>query len=134
MTDKIWDPLRKKNVTLTPEEKVRQWFISVLSENMKVPVHMMNSEVAFNLGDKMFRADIMVFDRAARPLAVVECKRENVPLDTKVLDQAVRYNMALNVRYIMVTNGRSTYILKRGAEGFAPVKDLPTYNKMLEEE
>lgn len=26
----IWDPLRKKQVALTPEERVRQWFIGVL--------------------------------------------------------------------------------------------------------
>mgnify|MGYP004650507059 FL=1 len=25
--EKVWDPLRKKAVALTPEEKVRQWFI-----------------------------------------------------------------------------------------------------------
>ena len=27
---RIWDPLRKKMVALTPEERVRQWFIGVL--------------------------------------------------------------------------------------------------------
>ena len=43
---KVWDPLRKKAVALTPEEKVRQWFIGVLKERMKVPEYMMMSEVA----------------------------------------------------------------------------------------
>ena len=40
---KVWDPLRKKTVALTPEEKVRQWFIGVLKERMKVPEYMMMS-------------------------------------------------------------------------------------------
>ena len=31
--EKVWDPLRKKEVALTPEEKVRQWFIGVLRED-----------------------------------------------------------------------------------------------------
>ena len=43
---KSTDPLRRKSVRNTPEEAVRQWFISVLHEGMKVPEHMMGSEVA----------------------------------------------------------------------------------------
>ena len=86
----IWDPLRKKNVALTPEEKVRQWCIGVLSNEFGVPLHMMMSEAGFKLGDKQFRADILVYDRQARPLVVVECKRPEVELNADVLDQAVR--------------------------------------------
>ena len=37
--------MRKKAVALTPEEKVRQWFIGVLKERLKVPEYMMLSEV-----------------------------------------------------------------------------------------
>ena len=59
----IWDPLRRKEVALTPEEKVRQWCIGVLADRCKVPMHMMMSEAGFKLGDKMFRADIIVYDR-----------------------------------------------------------------------
>ena len=64
----IWDPLRKKEVLLTPEEKVRQWCISVLIQHCKVPAHMMMSEAGFKLGEKQFRADILVYDRKAQPL------------------------------------------------------------------
>ena len=71
----IWDPLRKKEVALTPEEKVRQWCIGVLSRQCKVPLHMMMSETGFKLGGKQFRADLVVYDRQARPVAVIECKR-----------------------------------------------------------
>ena len=28
----VWDPLRRKNVPLTHEERVRQWFITVLKD------------------------------------------------------------------------------------------------------
>ena len=66
----IWDPLRKKEVALTPEEKVRQWCIGVLSQQCKVPLHMMMSETGFKLGEKQFRADLVVYDRQARPVAV----------------------------------------------------------------
>jgi len=127
----VWDPLRKKEVALTPEEQVRQWFISVLQNDMKVPLHMMMSEVGMKLGGKQFRADILVYDKQQKPLAVVECKRPEVALDAAVLDQALRYNMVLDVRYIIITNGKSTFMAKRTAEGAAFMDHIPTYIEML---
>ena len=126
----IWDPLRKKDVALTPEERVRQWFIGVLSQSLGVPMHLMMSEAGFKLGGKQFRADILVYDRKAQPLAVVECKRPEVELSAEVLDQAIRYNMVLNVKYIMITNGTSTYIAGREGERFAFLDKVPSYNEM----
>ena len=107
----IWDPLRKREVALTPEERVRQWCIGVLSNELGVPLHMMMSEAGFKLGGKQFRADILIYDRKARPLAVVECKRPEVELSREVLDQAIRYNMVLNVAYMIITNGKNPEIL-----------------------
>lgn len=127
----IWDPLRKKEVALTPEERVRQWFIGVLSGDMQVPLHMMMSETGFRLGDKQFRADILVYDRSAMPLMVVECKRPEVELTAEVLDQAVRYNMVLNVRYIVITNGNRTFICARNETGYGFISELPEYNEMI---
>jgi hypothetical protein len=128
----IWDPLRKKDVALTPEERVRQWCIGVLSRQMSVPLHMMMSEASFKLGDKKYRADILVYDRSAKPLIVVECKRPEVELTKDVLDQAVRYNMALDVKYIIITNGRRTYICQRNGERFSFMDSVPVYNEMLQ--
>lgn len=128
----IWDPLRKKDVALTPEERVRQWCIEGLSQNMGVPMHMMMSEVGFCLGGKQFRADILVYDRKAQPLAVVECKRPEVELTAEVLDQALRYNMVLNVKYIIITNGTRTFMAERKGERFEFMNSVPSYNQMLE--
>ena len=131
----IWDPLRKKLVALTPEEQVRQWFIERLTEDIKVPVHMMMSEAGFKLGDKQFRADILVYDRQAKPLMVVECKRPEVELTKEVLAQAVRYNMVLKVKYIVITNGLRTFMCRReekdGNIQYAPVASLPVYTEMI---
>lgn len=127
----VWDPLRKKEVSLTPEERVRQWCIKVVAEKMEVPMHMMMSEAGFRLGDKMYRADVLVYDRKAQPLMVVECKRPEVELTQEVLDQAVRYNMALNVRYMMITNGTRTFICRKNESGFVFMDHIPTYNEMI---
>lgn len=131
----IWDPIRKKNVALTPEERVRQWCIGILADHYQVPVHMMMSEAGFKLGEKQYRADILVYDRKMQPLVVVECKRPEVDLTREVLDQAVRYNMVLNVRYMIITNGLKTLILKRNEEdgrvSYAPSGSMPVYNDMV---
>ncbi len=128
---KIWDPLRKKEVALTPEEEVRQWCIRILADSMKVPMHLMMSEAGFKLGGKQFRADILVYDRKAQPLVVVECKRPSVELTQEVLDQAIRYNMVLDVKYMIITNGTKTYMLKKEDGRFRPVENVPTYEDML---
>ena len=127
----IWDPLRKKEVALTPEEQVRQWCIRVLAEQMQVPMHMMMSEVGFRLAGKQLRADILVYDRSAKPLLVVECKRPQVALTQEVLDQAIRYNIVLDVKYMIITNGTKTFICQRRGDGFEFIDKVPVYNDML---
>ena len=132
MDKMLWDPLRRKSVAATPEEEVRQWFISaVLHEGMKVPEHMMGSEVTLKQGSKSFRADIVVYDRQARPLMIVECKRPDVVLDQAVVDQAIRYNNVLDVKYIAITNGEKTFLFGRTEEGFRFMEKAPGWDEML---
>ena len=127
----IWDPLRKKQVALTPEEHVRQWFIGVMANQMEVPMHMMMSEAGFKLGEKQYRADIIAYDRNLQPAIVVECKRPEVEIDREVLDQAVRYNLVLNVNVIIITNGHQTYICRKFEEGYRFIDKLPKYEEII---
>ena len=130
-SDYIWDPLRKKSVRNTPEEAVRQWFISaVLHEGMGVPEHMMGSEVALTHAGKQYRADIVVWNRSARPLMIVECKRPEVTLDQEVVDQAIRYNKELDVKYIVITNGVKTFMFERVDDGFEFVQKAPQWSEI----
>ena len=127
----IWDPLRRKEVAATPEERVRQWFIIQLRDTFGVPEHMMNSEVGFKFGAKSWRADIVVYDRAGKPLAVVECKRPDVALDARVIEQAMRYNSVLGVRFLFVTNGNLTYLYRLEGDTFVSLERIPTFEEML---
>ena len=127
----IWDPLRKKEVAATPEDRVRQWFIVQLRDAFGVPEHMMNSEVGFKFGAKSWRADILVYDRAGQPLAVVECKRPDVALDAHVIEQAMRYNSVLGVRFLFVTNGKMTYLYGLKGDTFVPLDRIPSFEEML---
>ena len=72
----------------------------------------------------------MVWNRDASPLAVVECKRPDVSLDRPVLEQALRYNIVLNVSYIIITNGLKTYAFHRTETGFEMMQNLPLWENM----
>lgn len=132
----VWDPLRKKHVTLTPEERVRQWFITVLRDVMKVPMHMMMSEVGMKYGEstvkKEFRADIVVFDRRPGPMMIVECKRPDVEITKEVMEQALRYDMVMDVRFLALTNGHKTVICKKEHGHVTFLDKPPVYMEMLE--
>lgn len=130
MERQIWDPLRKKSVALTPEEEVRQWIISVLHEQSGVPYHAMMSETSFKYGKKTFRADLIIWDRALAPAVVVECKRPEVALDSEVLSQALRYDLALEVRWIIITNGNSTAVFYRDKGAYTRTDRLPLYSEI----
>ena len=127
----IWDPLRKKNVAATPEERVRQWFITQLRDRFKVPVTMMMSEAGFLFGGKRYRADIIVYGRDGKPVAVVECKRPEVDLDASVAEQAMKYNSVLGVKFLILTNGNLTYLYNLENGVFVPCGRIPLYEEMI---
>ena len=127
----IWDPLRKKNVAATPEERVRQWFITQLRDRFKVPVTMMMSEAGFLFGGKRYRADIIVYGRDGKPVAVVECKRPEVDLDASVAEQAMKYNSVLGVKFLILTNGNLTYLYTLENGVFVPCGHIPLYEEMI---
>lgn len=130
MMQTIFDPLRHKDVALTPEERVRQWFVSQLLGPSAVPAHLMMTEAGLKFGGKVWRVDILVYDRQGQPLAVVECKRPELDIDAGVAEQAMRYNIVLGVRWLLLTNGRSLHVYRREGDCFRPFGKLPTYEEM----
>ena len=89
------------------------------------------SEVSLKFGQKPWRADILVYDRSGAPLLVAECKRPEITLDAGVLEQAMRYNSVLGVRFLAVTNGNLTYLYRLEGETFVPCETFPSYEEML---
>ena len=129
----VFDPLRRKEVELTPEEEVRQEIINALHSKMKIPFSLMASEYAFKYNGLLYRSDIVVFDRILKPLMLVECKAPSVKLKEKVIDQVIRYNFVLNVKYIMISNGKTTYLCRKGEKSgkYGPVDTIPSYEEMI---
>ncbi len=129
MNKTVFDPLRKKSVALTPEEEVRQFFIAWLSRERNWPLALMASEYGLKFNGRSYRCDIVAFNRELQPQIIVECKAPGVKLGQQVVDQVITYNRILNVPYIVITNGGTTYIcsLNKETGKYEYVADLPHY-------
>ena len=108
----IFDAIRKKWVQLTPEEWVRQNFLQYLIQEKKYPAALLAVEKEVQLADVKKRCDIVVYKNNL-PWMIVECKEMNVPLDEKVLQQVIQYNMAVPSEYLVITNGSFSYAWQR---------------------
>jgi len=108
----ILDTVRRKYVKLTPEEWVRQNFVRYLVNEGKYPAGLIGVEVNFRYNKLKRRVDILVHNKYGDPVMIVECKSPDIPIDDKVFDQIVCYNMGLKVPYIVVTNGMVNYACK----------------------
>ena len=108
----ILDVFRKKYVVLTPEEEVRQRFARYLVEEKGYPASLIQTEYTLNLNGLIRRCDILVDRPAGTPSVLVECKAPGVKISQDTFDQAARYNMVFNVKYLMVSNGLKHYCCK----------------------
>ena len=121
----IFDALRKKWIVLTPEEWVRQNFIQYLIQEKKYPASLIAVEKEIQLGELKKRFDVLVYDQYHNPWMMIECKSTDVKLDETVMQQVLRYNMAVPVIYLLITNGNFTAGWQRGKDGFSVLEELP---------
>ena len=101
----IFDSIRKKFVVLTPEEWVRQNFIRYLITEKKYPESLMAVEKKIMVNHNQRRFDLLVYLRNGQPHLIAEFKAPNVKIAQETFDQVVRYNMALRVERVVVSNG-----------------------------
>ena len=127
----VFDPLRRRFVALTPEEEVRQKVLYLLVEHLKVPAGVLAVEYSVKVNGMDKRADAVVFGAEGQPLMIVECKAASVTLTEAVLDQAVRYHSALKPKYLLLTNGATTYCFKAEGQALCPLDHLPDYAEMM---
>jgi type I site-specific restriction-modification system R (restriction) subunit len=126
----VFDPLRRRQVMLTPEEEVRQKALYLLVEHLRVPAGLVAVEYSLKVNGMDKRADVVVFGKDGRPLMIVECKAPSVTLTEAVLDQAVRYHSALSPSFLLLTNGSSTYCFKAESQGLRSMDHLPDFVEM----
>lgn len=106
----IFDKIRKKFVALTPEEWVRQNFIQYLIKEKKYPESLMAVEKQILVNGKQRRFDLLIYLRNGQPHLIAEFKAPNVKITQDAFDQVVRYNMALRVEKVFISNGLKHFI------------------------
>ena len=128
-TSWVFDPIRRKQIVLTPEELLRQLVLHYLLETKKYPANRIRIEIGLLLNTRPKRCDLVVFDAQLRPWLVVECKSPKVPLTQATFEQVARYNLQLRAPFLAVTNGLSTFSCALDFEqsSFSFLGDFPEY-------
>jgi len=105
----IYDPIRKKYLVLTPEEMVRQLVLCHFQKEMEYNKNRIAVEKQLKVNGLIRRWDILIYNNGMLPWLLVECKAPEVKISQAVFDQIARYNLTLNVPYLLVTNGLNSF-------------------------
>lgn len=126
---KVFDPLRRKYVALTPEEFVRQHFAAWLQSDLGYPSSMMANEVKVELNGTSKRCDTVVYGPDGKPWMIVEYKAPDIKISQGVFDQIVRYNMELKARYLVVSNGIDHFccVMDYDSDSYNFIPRIPGY-------
>ncbi len=119
--------IRKKWVSLTPEEWVRQHFLNLLVEHFDYPKGMIRLEHSMKYFKNLKRSDVIVFDQSGEVFLLLECKSHEVKLNEKVVKQAAEYNKVMNSKYLVISNGMKHFVWKRSTDGFVQMNELPRF-------
>ena len=140
---KILCLIRNERVILTPEESVRQQFLSFLIHEKSFPKGLISVETSLrhlvNLSDDSSllvpdrRVDIVCFAKGSSslyPLLLVECK--SIKLTKKVVAQVMGYNHFVHAPYIAIVNESEIQFgwFDKEKKDYSFIKTVPDYKKL----
>ena len=123
----IFDSLRKKYLFLSPEEWVRQHWISILINELNFPKGLVSLEKGLKYNQLQKRTDLVIWDNSMNPYLLVECKAPKIKLSQKTLEQACLYQKELQTKFLILSNGIHHISLSWNAEKqtFDKLEDFP---------
>lgn len=121
----VFDRIRSMYVVLTPEEWVRRHLVEYLVGECGAQLRSIVEEYPVNINSTAQRADVVVMDSEARPLALAECKAPDIAITREVFGQATRYNAVVGARYVILTNGLRHFCFERTGDGYRPLPAFP---------
>ena len=119
--NKIFAPLKNKELILTPEERVRQEYICRLVNHYGYDLAQMDQELQVNnshRGQGKARADIVVWKSASAKsnedaaTIVVECKAEHITIREEDYFQGYNYAAWAGADFFVTTNLKETRVFK----------------------
>jgi len=139
MSSVIYDPIREKEVSATPEECVRVDLLHKMFE-LGYPKHLIRVEVALKPSALVQslqssraprrRLDIVCYQKIGgtfTPLLLIECKA--CALSSGTLRQVIGYNYYLKAPFICIANA---YEMRFGSLELKRVESLPPYETLLQ--
>lgn len=126
----IFDQIRKKFVSLTPEEWVRQHVVYYLIQDKNYPTSHINVEKQILFNGLKKRYDVVVFNSDGSIHILVECKAPKIEITQNTFDQIASYNLNLDATFLMVTNGLKHYycqLLKN--EKYKFLSEIPDFSR-----
>lgn len=139
---RYFDSFRNMYIYITPEEKVRQKTCLIMVGKLGVPREAIKIEdhlIHYGVKEKNGRIDIAItfFDTEGneRPLAVIECKEERIPvIAQQVKEQAEEYSYYIGAPYFIVTNGIEMYYYHYNdkEDTYEAIEGILTYQDMLD--
>ena len=121
----VWDYIRRRWVTLTPEEWVRQHFSHWMTEHLGYPPARLGHEISLEQNGMQRRADAVFYGQDGRPLVIMEFKAPHIAISQKTFDQIGRYNMVMQVPYLVISNGMQHFCCRIGEETMEFLHEIP---------
>ena len=128
----IFDSQRKRYVSLTPEEWVRQHFIRFLIEEKGYPAAYLAIEKQVSMNGMKKRCDAILYNELALPVLIIELKAPSVSITQTTFDQVAVYNAKLKVDFFMISNGIEHYCCKVDTNNsrYEFFAELPDYTNL----
>lgn len=129
--NKIYSPLRKKWLILTPEERVRQNYVCRLVNIYGYDLEQMDEELIVSIasrGNGQARADIVIWkskeekDEKKNAFIVIECKAETVKIRQEDYYQGANYAAWSGASFFVTTNEKETKFFR--VDKYSMPKDL----------
>lgn len=112
---KVFSLVRRKWLPLTPEEKVRQDYLRVLTEEYGYSIDQMSEEIdVTGRGSAQARADFVIWrsvqdkNDETPPFIIVECKSDNVSIKAQDYAQGEHYARMTAAPFFVTHNSRET--------------------------
>ncbi len=113
--NKIFSPVRRKWLPLTPEERVRQEYLFVLTEEYGYTIDQISEEMdVAGRGSAQARADFVIWRSAQdktdqkAPFIIVECKSDNVTIKAPDYAQGEHYARMTDAPFFVTHNSQET--------------------------
>jgi len=116
---RFWSPVVKQAFKIRPEERVRLEVVEFLNRRCGISYNRMSTEQGLRTAssENTVRTDILVRDRDANPVLLVECKAPDIKLNERAAIQISQYNTSIKAPGILLTNGHSSYLFKVSEKG-----------------